>query len=453
MTGRGTLAAFVAELRAIGLPISVAENVDATAAVLALPIADRAALRSALAATLVKRSEHMNAFDLVFDVFFGDQRTGADAVTAPGIVASLSDAELQDLLFRAVLASDRTLTRAAVAEGVTRYARIEPGRAVAGMYYLYRTVNGLGLDELLARLLASGGPADRSAMDRHLAAEHRRGQVADVRAEAEAEIRRRLVADRGAEAVAATLRTPLPEDVEFVSATADQLAAMRQAVQLLGRKLAARLTRKRRHHRRSALDFRRTIRESLGNGGVPADLIFRKPHPAKPEIMLVADISSSVAAFAGFTLQLAYAIRSEFSRVRSFVFIDGIEEVTGILDSAPDITAAARDISSRPGVVRIDGHSDYGMVLENFWDQWGPQIKTRTSVLILGDGRNNYHASQSWVLKAIRQRARHLYWLNPEPASTWDTGDSIISEYGRFCDRLVECRNLRQLKEFAEALD
>jgi uncharacterized protein len=277
--------------------------------------------------------------------------------------------------------------------------------------------------------------------------------VADVRTEAEAEIRRRLVADRGAEAVAATLRTPLPEDVEFVSATADQLAAMRQAVQLLGRKLAARLTRKRRHHRRSALDFRRTIRESLSNGGVPADLIFRKPHPAKPEIMLVADISSSVAAFASFTLQLAYAIRSEFSRVRSFVFIDGIEEVTGILDSAPDITAAAREISGRPGVVRIDGHSDYGMVLETFWDQWGPQIKTRTSVIILGDGRNNYHASQSWVLKAIRQRARHLYWLNPEPVSTWDTGDSIISEYGRFCDRLVECRNLRQLKEFAEALD
>ena len=274
-----------------------------------------------------------------------------------------------------------------------------------------------------------------------------------MRAEAEAEIRRRLVADRGAEAVAGTLRSALPEDVDFLNASQQQLAAIRQAVQVLGRKMAARLARKRRHHRRSALDFRRTIRQSLSTGGVPVDLAFHKPHPAKPEIMLVADISSSVSAFASFTLQLAYALRSEFSRVRSFVFIDGIEEVTGILESASDITAVARHINSRRGIVSLDGHSDYGMVLESFWNQWGAQIRTRTSVIILGDGRNNYRPSRSWVLEAIRQRARHLYWLNPEPAYSWDNGDSIVSEYGKYCDKLVECRNLRQLKEFVEELD
>jgi uncharacterized protein with von Willebrand factor type A (vWA) domain len=469
MTDRSTLAAFVAELRAIGLPISVSENIDAMAAVLALPIADRAGLKSALASTLVKNSEHYNAFDLVFDVFFGDRRIGADTPTAeaaggpdadgngaaggPGVVAMFSYADLDDLLFRAVLAADRVLIRAAVAEAVNRYAGIEPGRAVAGMYYLYRTLGKLDLDGLLERLLAADGPQALPAMDGRLTAEARRGQMADLRGEVEAEIRRRLVADRGAEAVAGTLRSPLPEDVDFLNASQQQLAAIRATVQLLGRKMAARLARKRRHHRRSALDFRRTIRESLSNGGVPVDLIFRKPHPAKPEIMLVADISSSVSAFASFTLQLAYAIRSEFSRVRSFVFIDGIEELTGVLDSAPDIAAVASHINSQTGVVRLDGHSDYGMVLEDFWDQWGPQIRARTSVIILGDGRNNYRPSRSWVLAAIRQRARHLYWLNPEPAYSWDTGDSIISEYGKYCDKMVECRNLRQLKKFVEELD
>jgi uncharacterized protein len=183
------------------------------------------------------------------------------------------------------------------------------------------------------------------------------------------------------------------------------------------------------------------------------DLVFRKPHPAKPEIMLVADISSSVAAFASFTLQLAYAIRSEFSRVRSFVFVDGIEEVTGVFESAPDTAAITHLINTGTGAVRLDGHSDYGMVLQSFWDQWGPQITKRTSVIILGDGRNNYHSPRSWVLKSIRQRARHLYWLNPEAAHTWDTGDSIASEYGRHCDQMVECRNLRQLQEFVAGLD
>jgi hypothetical protein len=473
MADGATLASFVAELRAIGLPISVSENVDATAAVLAMPIADRAALKSALGATLVKSAAHYHAFEVVFDLFFGDRRAGADALTdpaagavadgdapaavngpgRPGVVAMLADADLDDLLFRALLAGDELLIRTAVAEAVTRYADMEPGRAVAGVFYRYRTMRRIDPDRLLARLLASDHQAAPPTMDRDLTAERRRGQVADIAAVAEAEIRRRLVADRGAAAVAATLRAPLPEDVDFLSASAEQLSVIRQSVQLLGRKLAARLARKRRHRSRSALDFRRTIRLSLGNGGVPADLAFRKPHPSKPEIMLIADVSSSVSRFAGFTLQLAYAIRSEFSRVRSFVFTDGIEEITDVLESAPDITAVVRHVNSLPGVVRFDGHSDYGMVLESFWEQWGPQIKSRTSVIILGDGRNNYLAPRSEVLRAIRQRARHLYWLNPEPARAWDTGDSVISVYGKYCDEVVECRNLRQLKEFVEGLD
>ena len=477
MADRATLAAFVAELRAIGLPVSVSENIDAMAAVLAMPITDRAALKSALGATLVKDHAHYHAFELVFDLFFGDRRAGASAptdaapdpaagVTAPageaaaangpggaGIVATLNAAGLDELLFQALLAGDQLLIRAVVSEAVTRYAEIEPGRAVAGVYYLYRTMRWLDTDRLVERLLAADNQAARSGLDRDLAAERRRGQVDGIRAEVEAEIRRRLVADRGVAAVAKTLRAPLPEDVDFLNASAEQLAAIRQTVQLLGRKLAARLARKRRHHSRTALDFRRTIRQSLASGGVPADLAFRKPHPAKPEIMLVADVSSSVSRFASFTLQLAYSLKSEFSRVRTFAFTDGIEEITGVLDSAPDIAAVVRHINSLPGVVRFDGHSDYGMVLESFWDQWGPQIKARTSVIILGDARNNYLASRADVLRSIRQRARHLYWLNPEPARNWDTGDSVISQYGKYCDEVVECRNLRQLREFVEALD
>jgi hypothetical protein len=113
----------------------------------------------------------------------------------------------------------------------------------------------------------------------------------------------------------------------------------------------------------------------------------------------------------------------------------------------------ARHINSGTGAVRFDGHSDYGLVLENFWDRWGQQIRSRTTVIILGDARNNYHSSRSWVLKSIRQRARHLYWLNPEPAYSWDAGDSIISEYAKYCDKAVECRNLRQLRAFVTELD
>ena len=174
MAGRATLAAFIAELRTVGLPVSVSENVDAMAAVLAMPIADRAALKSALAATLVKSADHHHAFDVVFDLFFGDSRAGIIDLTDPaagpaaaggttaaangagrtGIVAGLSDSDLDDLLFRAVLAGDQVLIRAVMAEAVSRYAEVEPGRPVAGVYYLYRTLRRLDMDRLLARLLA-----------------------------------------------------------------------------------------------------------------------------------------------------------------------------------------------------------------------------------------------------------------------------------------------------------
>ncbi|MGH3188194.1 MAG: vWA domain-containing protein [Streptosporangiaceae bacterium] len=469
------LAAFIAELRAIGLPVSLSENVDAAAALRAIPLADRAQVKSALATTLVKNHDHYRAFDLAFDIFFGGRQlarlsdgttNGSGEASQAGLrtgtlLHRLAEDELNDLLFQAVAGRDGVLLRAVAVEAVDRWAGIEPGRVVAGTFYLYRTLTRLDLEVLRQRLRESagltlppaGGPDGLSDLGRRLAEEDQDARVDAARAEVEAEIRRRLIADRDAQAVAATLRRPLPEDVEFLNASRAQLGELRQTVRPLARKMAARLAHKRRYRRRAALDFRRTVRKSLASGGVPVDLAFRKPRPAKPEIMLVADISGSVSAFAGFTMQLAYAMRSEFSRVRSFVFVDGIEEVTDILEAAADITAVTRRLNRGTSAVRFDGHSDYGMALETFWDRWGGQVRSRTSVIILGDGRNNYHASRAWVLTAIRQRARHLYWLNPEPAAAWDTGDSIMREYAPGCDLVVECRNLRQLRAFVEQLD
>jgi hypothetical protein len=459
------LAAFIAELRAIGLPVSLSENVDAAAALRAIPLADRDQVKSALAATLVKNHDHYRAFELAFDIFFGGRQLArpaegngggepSQAGVGPGtVLGQLTEDELNDLLFQAVAERDGVLLRAVAAEAVDRWGGIEPGRVVAGTFYLYRTLTRLDLEVLRRRLRESEGPGGLSDLGRRLAEEDQDARVDAARAEVEAEIRRRLIADRDAQAVAATLRRPLPEDVEFLNASRAQLTDMRQTVRPLARKMAARLAHKRRHRRRAALDFRRTVRKSLASGGVPVDLAFRKPRPAKPEIMLVADISGSVSAFAGFTMQLAYAIKSEFSRVRSFVFVDGVEEVTDILEAAADITSVTHRLNLGTSAVRLDGHSDYGLALETFWDRWGGQVRSRTSVIILGDGRNNYHASRAWVLTAIRQRARHLYWLNPEPASAWDTGDSIMREYAPGCDLVVECRNLRQLRAFVEQLD
>src|SRR3954470_14352356 len=469
------LTGFIQELRAAGLPVSLTENLDAMEAVQHIPLEDREAFKYALAATLVKNHAHWKAFETVFEVYFslrgpeysmdeGDLGEGQFRQNTPGSqdqkgggggLEGLSQEQLAEMLYRALLNGDQALMKAIAKQAVTRFSGMEPGRPVGGTYYLYRTLRQLDLEGMLSRMMeearqeADGGMTPLEERLAHDEFEHR---MDSLRKEIEAEIRRRLVADRGAEAMAKTLRKPLPEDIDFMHASREELVALRRAIYPLTRKLAVRLARKRRHGRKGPLDFRNTMRHSLSYGGVPAEPKFRYPRPAKPEIVVIADISGSVAAFARFTLQLVYAISSQFSKVRSFVFIDGIDEVTSYFEGIEDITEAVHRVNTEADVIWVDGHSDYGHAFETFWERWGKEINPKTSVILLGDARNNYHASQAWVVAEIRKRARHVFWLNPEPKSYWDTGDSIVSEYATHCDGAFECRNLKQLERFVEHL-
>jgi hypothetical protein len=367
------------------------------------------------------------------------------------------------MLYKALMHGDESMLGAIARIAVARFAGMEPGRPVGGTYYLYRTLRNLDLEGVLARLLAAareegsgdgagGSDGDGSDGSRGQPGGRAGGLTTLEERLLRDEIRRRLVADRGAEALARSLRKPLPEDVDFMHATRDELVAMRRAIYPLTRKLAARLARKRRHGRRGPLDFRSTMRHSLSYGGVPAEPKFRQPRPTKPEIIVIADISGSVAAFARFTLHLVHAIATQFSRVRSFVFIDGIDEVTEMFERSETIAEAIHRVNTEADVVWVDGHSDYGHALTVFWERWGKDINSKTSILLLGDARNNYHASQSWVVAEMQRRARRVYWLNPEPRSYWGSGDSIVDQYSQFCDGAFECRNLRQLAAFVEHL-
>jgi uncharacterized protein with von Willebrand factor type A (vWA) domain len=252
--------------------------------------------------------------------------------------------------------------------------------------------------------------------------------------------------------MARTLRKPLPEDVDFMHASRDEMQALQRAIYPLTRALAARLAQRRRRKNRGHLDFRSTVRHSLSYGGVPAEPKFRHPRPSRPEIMVVADISGSVASFARFTLQFVYAMASQFSKVRSWVFIDGIDEVTRFFQESDDVADAVMRVNTEADVVWVDGHSDYGHAFEIFHQRHLQEVTPKTSLIVLGDARNNYHAAQAWVLDDVGKRARHVYWLNPEPKGYWDSGDSIIGEYESHTDGVFECRNLRQLERFVTAV-
>ncbi|MGH9176931.1 MAG: vWA domain-containing protein [Acidimicrobiales bacterium] len=448
------LEGFIRELRAAGLPVSLTENLDALDAVRHVPLDDREAFKHALGATLVKSHGHWQAFETVFEVYFAlrpapERELSGPAAGGEGLEAA-EEPDLAALVEGALAEGDEDLLRALAAMAVTRSSGMEAGRPVGGTYYLFRALRSLDLDGALERLLARAGV--EGSLEERLVRDELEARIERFRREVEAEIRRRLVADRGADALARTLRRPLPEDLDFMHASRDELVALRKALHPLARKLAVRLARRRRHRRRGPLDFRSTVRHSLSYGGVPAEPRFRHPRPAKPEIMVIADVSGSVAAFARFTLHLVYAISAQFSRVRSFVFIDEVDEVTRFFDGAEDISEAVERVNREADVVWVDGHSDYGHAFEAFWARWGQDIGPRTSVILLGDARNNYHAAHAEVVAAMRRKARHVYWLNPEPRSYWDTGDSIVSTYAAHCDGAFECRNLTQLERFVEHL-
>ncbi len=472
---------FIGELRAAGIPVSMSEHVDAARAMEAIDLANRSLVRASLAATLVKDGEHMPVFNTAFEVFFsirswenaqdellGDDETSSDEMRKGeggagasgdgqsrgmgGGSSAMTAQELADLLMRSLQKGSVSDMRRVASEAVSRYAGMEPGRPVGGTYYLYRTLRNLDIENVQRQLLEQASTADSSQLDERIARDQILERIEKLKAEIEREIRERLVDDRGSEALAKSVRKPLPEDLDVMHANREEMAQLERALRPLSRKLAVRLARKRRKRRRGPVDLRSTVRRSLSTGGVPIDLRFKPPHPAKPEIFVIADISGSVASFARFTLHLVHAISSQFSKVRSFVFVDGLDEVTRLFEGVDDPAEAVSRINAEADVIAFDGHSDYGRALLTFHQKYAKDVTKRSTILILGDARNNYHQAHADVVAELRQRAKNVYWLNPEPVNYWNSGDSIVSQYAPFCDRVIECRTLRQLEAFVGEL-
>ena len=463
----GRLTAFVDALRAAGLTVSLAEAVDAGRALTVTPLLDREALRASLAATLCKRAAHRPSFDVLFDLWFppvlgaGDEYAAAAAEPAPdGTSAEDFDGApleppsadaLREALRRLLLDGDDAALRRLAREAVQALGRADaqPGRQ---SWFGYRVLRQLSPQTLMATLLEEvlhgkerGGLAERVARQ---TIEERIARFEEL---VDAEVRRLLAEDRGPEAIAKTAVKPLVEQVDFLRATRADLAQLRRQVHPLARRLATRLTAKRRLGRAGRLDFRRTVRASLASGGVPLETKHRPHKPHKPELVVLCDVSGSVTSFAHFTLLLAYALRTQFTKVRAFAFVDTCDEVTRFFAQGDDIVDAMQRVASEANVVWFDGHSDYGHSFEVFADRFRDAITPRTALLVLGDARNNYRSTGVQTLKHLVDESRHAYWLNPEPAQYWGSGDSAAKSSQQVIE-MVECRNAEQLKDFVERL-
>jgi len=448
------LAQFVDRLRMLGVGVSTSETIDAVAALKVVDWSRREDFRQALASTLIKNSSHRSLFDSLFDIWFPAGAGGG--WEEPTEEAPAGQAEFLDALFR----GDWDRLDLMADSAVRQFAGMERGRPVGGRYYMWKIEEGLRLEELrtaLEEMLAgdAGGAGSNSGeavsgLSARLASDEAKARIAELRRRIEEKIRSKLIEDRGPEAMARALLRPLPEEADFLQASSEDLAEMKRTVAVFSRRLATRLSYRHHHTRRGRPDFRRTIRRSLETGGVPIAPRFRhRVH--RPELVVLCDVSGSVAAFSRFALMLLYALKEHFRKVRSFAFVDGVDEVTSFFENA-ELEEAIRRIRTEAKVVWLDGHSDYGHCLKEFVLRYKDALTPRTTVLILGDLRSNFRAPEAWALDEIRERSRRVHILNPEPQRHWDTGDSIVRHYAGLADSVHECRNLRQLSQFIEGL-
>jgi hypothetical protein len=460
---------FVEELRTCGVPVSMVEAIDAMEALQVVDLADRQALKTTLGATLVKSSRYLEAFDTAFEVFFALDRPPPPKETNDSLRGMTSDGSndggsaggagsLTEALAAALAGQDWGSLGRLVEQAVEELAGMTSGRPVGGAYYLYRTLRRLDVEklrELLAEMMELEGSyagMDEDSLSDRLRSEELDDLIEQLRREIMAEIRRRLVADRGRQPVAATLRAPPLEEVDLMHASETQLRRIEELIGPLTRKLAARLARRDLHRHQGRLDFRRTVRASLGSGGVPVDLRFRSQRRFRPEIFLLCDVSGSMATFARFTLQFTYAMSARFSSLRAFAFVDGMDEITHLLSPGLRFGVVAQRIFSGAEVVELDGHSDYGNALSRFSSRYGKELTSRSTLIIAGDARNNYRDFDEEALAEAARKAEAIYWLNPEPKAYWNTGDSLMTRMGAYCTKVYEVRNLSQLEGFVENL-
>jgi uncharacterized protein len=458
---------FTALLRRNGVRVSLSETMDAFQALCAVGLGDRDTVRAALRATAVKRAVDVPTFDRLFDLYFsglGEVIGEATAATQAALGLDEEDfarflEQLEKLLeeqgidlsplAQALLRADagrleqllRDVARAA------RLDEIEHGFQEGRFTHAMAAALGLGdlgaeLDRL-RRDLAGAATDVARRLDEYLAR-----RLRDLQDLMKAMVRQEL--DR--QDVQRQDRQGLQNLAEksFFYLTEDEIRRMEEAVTKLAQRLKNVVAVRRRRAKRGRFDSSETLRHNLQYGGVPFRIVFDRKRKDKPQVMVLCDVSDSVRNVSRFMLQFVYALQDLYSKVRSFIFVADIGEVTQLF--AEYDANQALEAALHGNLINVYAHSDFGRAFRGFHRDHLAAVNKRTTVIILGDARNNYNLPHEWVLKDVQQRAKQVIWLNPENRMTWGFGDSEMDRYAPYCTIVEECRNLNQLYRVIDRL-
>ncbi len=455
---------FLEALRGAGLAVSLAEDLDSVAALGAVGWGDRHQVRDVLAATLVKKQSQRTTFEALFDVYFpalvgdgvaarasGDE-AGEGEVSTGSTNAVRDNAEalrdFRDQVVDALQSDDADQMRRLAAQAVGQFGAMPgrgPGLSSWSSYTALQRVSPQELvDRIVAGLLAQGQDDDqaRRTANRRLGAFT--GMVED-------DARRRIAEEKGPDHIAEVAIRPSIDKVAFTAARRTDVEEMRKEIYPLARRLATRLTKEQHARRRGPLDFRRTVRASVATGGVPLTTHHRPKRPHRTDLVVLCDVSGSVANFAQFTLLLVFALREVFQSMRAFTFIDHVHEVTGHFRPGADPVDVLEALAASAAHAALWGRTNYGRAFTKFEEGYADALGPKTTLLILGDARSNYSDLADDTLKRLAGSVKRSFWLNPEPEMSWGAGDSAAQTYKHIVP-MVECRNLTQLGEFIHDL-
>jgi len=443
------LVGFADALRAEGVAIGTSELNDALAALGAVSWTQQARFREALAATLAKSPEDRRVFELVFERYFfravegaaleQGVREGALGGTGDGEGQRIDEAALREQILEAIRDGDEAALRDLARLAIALFGRRGEGSGVLGVD-VQRIRRALGLRADPGVLVkGEGAPAEPPLT---------REQLRTF----EAQLRRELERMQIERTQALPPSRPLNElDRALPTGPLQDLAAVHRVVAQLKRRLATQGHQARGRRRHAHVDVRRTMRASLQTGGVPVELKYRPRRPRRPELFVLCDVSTSVTSASVFFLSVLHALHDTFRRMRSFVFVERISEVTDVFEHERSFKAVSDAISLDAGVADVSGYTDYGRVWSEFLAQVEDGLHPRATVIVLGDARTNGRDPRADVFAQIAERAGRTFWLNPEPRLYWNYGDSVIAAYEAYCEA-YECWTTRQLEDFVRAL-
>jgi uncharacterized protein len=459
---------FANVLRRNGVRVSLSENVDAFRALQLLGIRDPLLFRNALRATLVKRAVDIKPFDELFDFFFLGIGQAIDAMDRRmmeelGLTPEQFQQMLEQIqrflkemegdlseLTRALLTGDRgeleRLLREAASqeaeEGLPENFRLTPYTRMAARLRLDRVQSEIERFKAMLQLPAGNGE-DLQHVMRYLD-ERLRDLNRLLR-----EVIQQEQKKRGMDPSDRSHRSSFA-DKSFAFYTEDDIRRMNDAVTRLAQRLKNRLSVRRKKAVRGRFNVKHTLRKNLQYGGVPFHIELDRRKKTKPQVIVLCDISDSVLNASRFMLQFVYSVQDLYNKVRSFVFVSDIGEVTKIFEEH-EIHHAV-ETALKGDVIDVFSHSNFGRAFELFYKNYFSAVNSKTTVLIIGDGRNNYNRPNDWVLRELQQKAKQLIWLNPESRMTWGVGDSEMPRYVPYCDVAEECRNINQLYKIVDLI-